>query len=212
MTVDNEPGQGETVSFIRMLERVCSVDSDEITFYAHTKGVRHEGPRLKANMLWADYMYRYNLSNIERVKKILRKYPCCGCFKRVCAPSTFPPFSKWHYVGTFFWFNHRALFSRNWRDITESRYGTEAYLSKFFSVKEAYCLFMRIRGRCKGAFGELYDMDYWNQKVFPYERIFNMSRGCLHKDLFYFLFHFDEIIKAKIDAFIRGMKKFKRPV
>ncbi|OGW76089.1 MAG: hypothetical protein A2Z72_01860 [Omnitrophica bacterium RBG_13_46_9] len=181
ITTANDPKTRETASLIRLLEEVNSIDSDEITFFAHTKGTTRQGDALKTSVLWYEYMYRYNLSDIAKVKKVLTKYPCCGCFKRSGYRAyNFPRFSKWHYSGTFFWFNNRALFSRNWREIENSRLGAEAYLSRFFSDREAYCLFM------KNTY-DLYHMDYWNEVVFPFEKALKLGRKFIDPDIFCFL-------------------------
>jgi len=182
ITTPNNPELRETASFIKLLEKIYSLDPNEITFYAHTKGVtRTKGDSLgEAVRLWYEYMYRYNLSNIEKVRKILTKYPCCGYFKGVARPPWFPEFSRWHYSGTFFWFNNYALFSKNWRDIALERFGTEAYLSRFFSNNEAHALFMNSRH-------ELYDIDYWRGVVFPFEKLIKINENLFNRKAFLLL-------------------------
>ena len=176
ITTPNNPELRETASFIKLLEKVYSLDSGEITFYAHTKGVSRAsgGSCGEAVRLWYEYMYRYNLSNIEKVREILKKYPCCGYFKIAKQIPWFPEFSRWHYSGTFFWFNNYALFSKNWQDIALERFGTEAYLSRFFSSKEAYALFMNYKH-------ELYDIDYWQGVVLPFERLTKVNENLFNR-------------------------------
>ena len=77
------------------------------------------------------------------VEEILKKYPCCGILKKGyhkkdewCHYDV-----PWHFSGTFFWFNNKRLFSKDWKNINVlNRFGVETYLSNYFSDKEAFCL------------------------------------------------------------------------
>jgi len=153
-TSENHPIHRETAAFVGiLLPRVQSLDPEEITFFAHAKGISN--PSSVESKKWAEYMYRYNLSDIPRVERALRKYACAGIFKIV------QPFTQiqlpWHYPGTFFWFNNARLFSKDWKKIEMSRYGTERYLPRLFESGEAYCLAYALRY----PYLDLYDADIW---------------------------------------------------
>lgn len=139
LTVLNHPEQRETVSLEALLQRVRSTDADEASCYAHSKGVTQ--PHLKPVQWWAEALYARCAAAGEQAAKALERHPCTGVFKRRGRWSHFPAWCDWHYSGTFFWFRHDALFSRDWQAIDASRYGTEAYLSRFFDAASAHCLF-----------------------------------------------------------------------
>jgi hypothetical protein len=151
---ENHPVHRETAAFADvLLPRVQSLDPTEITFFAHAKGISN--PSSVESKKWAEYMYRYNLSNLDKVERALLKYACAGIFKLV------QPFTQvqlpWHYSGTFFWFNNAKLFSKDWKNIEMSRYGTESYLPRLFESKEAYCLAFQLWY----PYLNLYDADIW---------------------------------------------------
>jgi len=145
----NSPDLGEVVAFEKLLKKVFSLDPGESTFYAHTKGSSRGKQRCAWPIqMWYEHMYKYNLENPQKIEKILSKAPCCGCLKENGnwdhynpAPEANFPFSNWYYAGTFFWFNHADLFTKDWRSIERNRWGVEMYLSKFFSGEDAACVF-----------------------------------------------------------------------
>lgn len=121
--VPNEPSLGETAHFIRMLSSVASLNQDEATFYAHAKGVTHNGHRLEAVRRWCEAMYVLNLGSINTVERRLSLFSAVGCFRHYLKHAG----SRWHYGGTFFWLKHSAIFSRRWWEIQHTKYGVEAY-------------------------------------------------------------------------------------
>lgn len=141
--VQNDKALGETVGFMQGLELLESTSSEEITFYAHAKGVSYEDkqdlvPRIRE---WREDMYRECLSNIPKIEAALTVYPCAGCFKKYGPWSPFAGVS-WHYSGTYFWLKHSTLFSKpDWRFIYQHRFGVEVYPSTHFTKEQGYCLY-----------------------------------------------------------------------
>jgi hypothetical protein len=54
--------------------------------------------------------------------------------------------NKWQFAGTFWWFNHKELFSKTgekgWNFIYPFFHGVEGYLGRLFPIEKSYCLFM----------------------------------------------------------------------
>ena len=144
--VKNDPKLQETAGFIDALEELQSLREDEITFYAHTKGVRYgaaQEPQLRPVKQWRDMMYEQNLGDIPRIEQALKNFACCGCYLMRTAHASSMVANEtraWHFSGTFWWFKHSVLFSRDWRDVRATIYGVEDYLKNNLSVDEAYCL------------------------------------------------------------------------
>lgn len=133
----NDPAHWESLSFVNtLLPRIKSLDKDECTFYAHAKGVsRSPSAAIRS---WINFVYEHNLGDMVNVRKVMRRYAVAGVLK-ISQPFTAIKMS-WHFPGSFFWFNHARLFSRDWRDIERDRYGIEAYPARHFKSREAYCL------------------------------------------------------------------------
>lgn len=136
LVVRNNPNLGETVAFIEGLSMVESKNPDEATFYAHAKGQRWDGKIVDAILRWTDAMFFMNLECPALVDRLLLKYSSMGCFKIGGMHGG----GSWHYSGSFYWLRHDALFSKNWRDIEMSFYGTEGYPGKMFRADETFAL------------------------------------------------------------------------
>jgi hypothetical protein len=134
MVTPNSPFLCETSSFIQGLELLKQEETEGVTFYGHAKGVTHEGENLKAVQRWTDAMYVLNLSSAGLIDKLMQRYQAAGCYRQKMRHAG----SDWHYSGTFFWFNNATLFSRNWRDIEQSRHGTEGYPGRHFNLEETF--------------------------------------------------------------------------
>lgn len=136
----NNPRLGEVEGFIQDFGKLYSLRDDEITFYAHTKGVSYhaEGDSVKVQAVrtWRDAMYRGCLGELGRVQEALKTYACAGCFKDII-----PGHRRWHYAGTFWWVNHKRLFELDWKSIPETYYGTEQYLGLLIPPESAYTIF-----------------------------------------------------------------------
>lgn len=165
--IKNNPELGEGVSFYEMLAEVKSLNKDEATFFAHAKGVSPDVlKRRKCTMeelfVWLEQMYKLNLEDISLVNEVMRNYPCAGTFKDT---NVINMDTKWYYAGTFFWFNHKELFSRpDWEDVGKGRYRVEEYLGKKFKASEGYC------------FGDYNNMGFMYESK-TYERIDPIRRN-----------------------------------
>lgn len=151
----NDPVLQQTKAFIPSLERVASLDKNEATFYAFAKGVTR-GTEYMANVIaWTWAQYFLNLTCIDLVDHLLKRYSTVGAFRHPA------PYSKsaWHYSGAFFWFRHDALFSKNWRDVHPDRYGVEYYLGRHIPLSESYDL---AEGRTNEADGTPKQL-YWRR-------------------------------------------------
>ena len=138
----NDARLQEVAGFVSSLALLESKRSDEATFYCHTKGVKYvDSPNLEAIRGWRLKMLEYCLGDIERVESLLQRHACAGCFRIPCRLPPVPPEAKWHYSGTFWWVRHDALFSRDWRTVCDSPYGTEAYLGSLFELNESVCIY-----------------------------------------------------------------------
>lgn len=135
--VKNHPLLRETKSLPVLLERASEFDRSGTLCYFHSKGVtRKEDPSV---MLWTRIIYHYGMDLIEKVDKLLLKFPVVGCCKRYGKFETFPRGSTWHYSGTIWTARLKDLFERNWQNVPLIRYGAEAYISLLFKDEEAGC-------------------------------------------------------------------------
>jgi len=159
-TVPNNPNTRETESLPMLLEKARSESPGDMVFYAHSKGLYWVSTPMEApTRWWSLAMYRWLLGTPHEVKK------CLGWRRHDGTVTTFPDFSRWHYQGTFFWFNAKELYACNWRQVDKSRYGTEAYLSRFFGREDAAC------HHCfaGGGYGidPVYSHDFWKRFGIP---------------------------------------------
>jgi len=86
---------------------------------------------------WIGAMYRLNLEDTPSIERILRIYPCVGTFKHWDDSGMNTP---WYYAGTFYWYNHLAVYSKDWQKTTGTRFAAEEYLGNLFPIEQAYCL------------------------------------------------------------------------
>lgn len=123
---------GEVCTFMPAIEIIQNPNEDEVTFYAHTKGVTRKNIEETCSKLWASSMYTFCLSNLGAIECLLDQYSTVGCFK----------FGKeqrdWFYAGTFFWFKHAAIFTTDWwREIPQHYWGVEHYLGRHIDSRNA---------------------------------------------------------------------------
>jgi hypothetical protein len=133
---------GEGLTFPTMLARVRSLDPNEVTFYAHAKGVKYEPAVPDPVRRWADIQYRAALDDWPAVRSQLERYAMTGSFKMLGKFRAHHYVGDWHYSGTFFWLRHAYAFAR---DIVRlpSFYGcVEAWPGVHFRREETGCLFM----------------------------------------------------------------------
>lgn len=139
----NDTTLREVSGFIEGFEKLESLDPNEVTFFAHTKGTSYSNLfTIAALRKWRNTMYKECLDNIARVEAALLKYACAGCFRVDCYVPPLPIDAKWHFSGTFFWVNHAKLFSHpDWRIVHKTRWGAEGYLGKLFPLEQSFCFF-----------------------------------------------------------------------
>lgn len=134
--VPNDAWKWETPSFLSGLRLLRSLRDDELTFYAHAKGVTRTGADRRAMQSWCAAMYALNLSDPDLIGRLASRFDAIGCFRQ----RTKHGGSAWHFSGTYFWFKHAAVFSRRWRDIHDGRYGVEGYLGRHLPFHASYSL------------------------------------------------------------------------
>jgi hypothetical protein len=131
----------ECTTFVPMME-LLPREKNNITFYAHAKGVRHKHGGLPT--IWAHVMYRLLLEFPEKIETALQVYPITGAFKRH-NEFRLPHHDIWHYSGTYFWFRNHDVFvdhAEEWRKLHPRFFAAvEAWPSRIFKNKEAHCIF-----------------------------------------------------------------------
>lgn len=149
--IPNDLELHELAGFIEGLEKLKSVREDEITFYAHTKGVGHaaSGSHVILQMAvrqWRNRMYDECLSDPKRVEDVFlgktkQRIPIFGRGKGIAAAGCFlcPNKYGWFFAGTYYWVKHSALFTRDWRKVPRDRFGPENYIPVQFMRKELHC-------------------------------------------------------------------------
>ena len=141
IVAENAAG-GESQTFPRMLERVRSPNPDEITFYAHGKGVKYE-PRVPPPVRrWTEVLYQTALDDWPRIWRQLQEFALAGPFKRLGRYKTHREMGEWHYCGTFFWVRHARVFTRDCSRVPEFYGGVEAWPGIHFRTEEAGSLFL----------------------------------------------------------------------
>lgn len=125
---ENNTRAGEVVPFMEMLYSIQSNDPDEISFYAHAKGVKpiYSGSAdvLENIRVWRNAMYYFCLRDINEVETVMKTHTYAGALKRLGGWNGI----DWHYSGTFFWFRHDHMFNNaHWQCIRYDWGGVEAY-------------------------------------------------------------------------------------
>lgn len=162
LVFDNEPKYREVVSFPAMLEQIESLRPYEITFFGHSKCVRHDinsDNQGSTVFDWTRAMYETVLDYYPLVQKGLMDKAMVGSFKRHGEFKT-PGNHRWHYSGTFYWFRHDEVFNRNWRYIDSRFFGVESWPGHMFVPKDTGVLFA-------DNVGDLYKKDYWDREIQP---------------------------------------------
>lgn len=162
IVVPNSPKLREVATWISMLERLREYQTEQdVTFACHGKCVRHKIGSDDAGSTifrWTAAMYELCLS-WPAVRPLLETHATAGAFRRWGIPQRLG-WGDWHYSGTFFWFRNRDVFARNWRDVPQRFYGTEAWPGRLFRRHEAGLI-------CCDNVADLYDLNYWVHKIEP---------------------------------------------
>lgn len=132
---------GESVTFLPAANMLKSLNPDEATFYAHTKGVSR-ARRLYSVRQWRNHMYSACLGcDRERLDWVLSNFVCAGCLRRDISKQErgrLP--SWWMYPGNFFWINHARFFCYPEALILgSSRCSLEYHFGAFVPIEESYC-------------------------------------------------------------------------
>jgi hypothetical protein len=134
--------RGEAITFPIMMERVASDDPNEITFYAHAKGVKYGANTPPTVRRWAEVLYRVALDDWLTVKDQMSRYAITGLFRMLGRFKAHRSLADWHYSGTFFWMRHSAVFSRNYQNVPQFYGGVETWPGMTFQREETGCLFL----------------------------------------------------------------------
>jgi spore maturation protein CgeB len=159
--IEKNDERGEVVTFPKMMERLTSSDSNEITFYGHAKGVKYEPNISLAVMRWAEAQYQAALDDWLGVREHLERFAMTGCFKRYGQFSAHRKMADWHYSGTFFWMRNAHVFSKNYQDVPQFYGGVETWPGRLFRKEETGCLLVdNVRQHP-------YSADFWRNFVQP---------------------------------------------
>ncbi len=133
---------GESVTFPEMVQKVASCNTDEITFYAHAKGVKYEPKVPYAVQRWAEAMYCTNLDDWLSVRRHLEQFALTGSFKILGRFRNHQNLGSWHYSGTFFWIRNANVFYKDCLQIPQFYGAVEAWPGIHFKENETGCLFL----------------------------------------------------------------------
>jgi len=156
----NIPRLREVVTFVPMMEQIESLNPKEITFFCHSKCVRHDidlNDTGSTIVRWTKAMYETCLDYYPLVEESLKDYGITGSFKRHGQFRTRGN-HRWHYSGTFYWYRHDEVFRRNWRYIDKRFFGAESWVGHVFKAEDAGVLFA-------DKVDDLYVLDYWKTRI-----------------------------------------------
>ena len=134
--------RGEVATFAKMLERVASCDADELTFYAHAKGVKYEPVLPPPVRRWAEVQYAVTLDDWQGLRRQLQQFAMTGIFRRHGRFHNHQNVGDWHYSGTFFWLRHAQVFQRRWAEVPQFYGGVEAWPGVQFRSTETGCMLL----------------------------------------------------------------------
>lgn len=151
--VQNDPKIGEVKSFSWLLSQVYSLDPNEITLYAHAKGVRWWNNPEKETVVkrWAESLYRYCLDDIEGVQRSLASHSIAGPYLRYDKLGK----EDRYFSGAYYWVRNADLFVRDWMRVTHEYTGVEQYPALHFRTDEMACLSHFV-------VGDLYKQSEWD--------------------------------------------------
>ena len=156
---------GESDTFPLMLAEVAREHPDDLSFYAHAKGVKYEPQWPPAVRRWAEVQYAVALDRWPEVRAHLERHAMTGLLRRTGRYANHGHVGDWHYSGTFFWFRHDAVFRRAWQDVPRFYGGVEAWPGMLFAPEETSCLLL------DGLSERLRDLPYherfWQQRGNP---------------------------------------------
>ncbi len=157
--VTNNVELGETPHFFPILDELYSLNKNEITMYAHAKGVSYDvsenNERTIRNIKkWRDRMYENALGDLSTIESLLGEYACVGSFRRQEHNQRVHGDASWHYSGTFFWFNHHALYSLpEYSTHKNNRCGVESWLGHNVPIGRSACVYCCDLGQRTSVYG-----------------------------------------------------------
>jgi hypothetical protein len=157
ISVPNDHILRERVSFVSLLLEVSNENSNEATFYAHSKGIATD-PERRTNgkisnrelgaIRWRNVMYDKLLGGYDYAMGLLRSKVCIGTTQIASVDDTpwIRPsrirYGTLHFAGTFFWFRHDAIFGDDrWREVPGDHYGVEAWLGGFIPIEDSFSMY-----------------------------------------------------------------------
>jgi hypothetical protein len=140
--IDNSP-QVDTMAFMNSALSLKSYDDNEVTFYAHTKGVRYPSPNgtIDPRMgLWAGNLYNQALQFEDMEKQLWENgYAMYGAYKDISnVVIEYGPSVEWHFCGAFYWFKHAEFYRRDWFCMNNDRGVTEYNPGRIFQHTEVH--------------------------------------------------------------------------
>lgn len=146
----NHPRLRETASFHDLLSQIRTTNSNEATFYAHSKGASghydSNTPKQLAIRLWRNRMYHELLDKWPKIQRHLRTAAAVGCFKidyscfpeHVMRSPTGLEWGTWHFAGNFYWLRHDCIFRNpHWSEIADDPYAAEMWLGNLIDSEFA---------------------------------------------------------------------------
>jgi hypothetical protein len=131
---------GEVATFEKMLRAIASTDENEVTFYGHGKGVKHEPAVPEPVRRWAETSYKAALDDWPAVRNHLEQFALTGSFRMFGRFRPHRNIGDWHYSGTYFWMRHARVFSRDCFTPPQYYCGVEAWPGRYFTKDEGGCL------------------------------------------------------------------------
>lgn len=148
LTAENNRKLGEMALFFDLLEQVKTIDPNQVTFYAHAKGVKYlTHPKLPAIKQWAKEMYETLLDYPGWSVSNLDKFAMSGTFMHESSMRAFRVASHWHFSGTFYWFRNIEVFSKTWNETMPGYYGSEIWAGVMFDKSQVQTAIDSIRPR-----------------------------------------------------------------
>lgn len=154
--VVNNPELREAAYFSQLLSYV---KEDADYFFCHTKGTTTQGDK-EAILKWIDLMYDsanyYDLDN----------YKCFGTIKKIGITKPLSDNCKWHYSGSFFWFNNFTIP----KFYPINKFSVEEWLSTIYEEKQAGALISFINDIIYDKYPLQYNST-WNNIKIPHKYI-----------------------------------------
>ena len=144
IVVKNVSKYREVVPFVPVLSVLESLNPNEVTFCGHAKGIRQDivtwNGHTNPVRNWTEAMYITTLDNWPLISDLLKDKAMAGSFRRF-GQFRVKGSKKWHYSGTFYWFRHIDVFSKNWQYVPLRFWGTEAWPGCLFESNDTACIF-----------------------------------------------------------------------